>query len=262
MGSEFVCKIDGMSFLTKQEILTHLSQHHLRTVTTEENLQELKEQLERTFPGFLVEISKDIDFLGEERIDFNYAELSAMDLIYVALRSNLGNLYFAVLKDCQNHFNRGLQIFPTFEEGTVCTQRLLFGIKSCEKQLFDLAREHDVKLASIHLSRFEKYHDRYENSYNLFFNAVYSDGSVLAYTSLSINQDSLETNEEMEKVIQRCVKMISGQYVNFLEGEVQQEYSEAYQSDHMFYTIDGVDIDTLASRSKRMRITIVKEKND
>jgi hypothetical protein len=80
-------------------------------------------------------------------------------------------------------------------------------------------------------------------------------GEKTSLISLELDSSELQDDRYVKRKIKSTLGSLSSHFIRVIEG-IPLECEEDYHGS-VFYEIDGVDINTLASRAKTMKITII-----
>ena len=266
VAKEFVCKLDGMSFQTKEEMEAHIIETYVKVIKKEEELADMQSQLENELVDFVVNLSQNASLLEDSREDFDEDEFD--DAIYVELSLKDGDwiFHFAISPSYQfGNFNSELRVYSSVEEALKELHILMKGIAYLTSSLsskYTFLREVDKRPNmpfSVAFDEAEQEHRNHEHTLYIYIKKYFSTSNLNVEVDIfSFDWFLLESKETFFEAINRQIKRIDGPYVSFIEGEVTIEESfDPYQKGDTFL-IDGMDVEDLAKRAKRMRLTILE----
>jgi hypothetical protein len=252
LAKEFLCTVNGETFSTKEEALNYLMNQFVEEHIIEENesLLGLKKQIELALPGFIADVQTLIEN-NEEQI---LVDLSHPDISDTYLQFTIGNSTsygyhdpssFSTLEDA-------LSFYSLFLSGTECFRG---AVQTVLKQ--NLLMPLVCKIESIHQSS-----GTADSFYTYNINCYKEDGTLYRYCSIELDKYDFSSNETLQREIDSAIRKIEGEFLSSLEGIVTKA-SPKYINDHSFwYEIDGVPINTLLKKNKKVRVEIIEEKGE
>lgn len=258
MTKEFVCKIDGRTFSTKEEAVEYLSKYYIKKIDKQKDLMEIKRVLEDRFPNFIVEVSKNGSILEEVRVDYDTNRFTSSKTCYCKLTGTeiKGEIVFAISGDYEDEFNEELNVFRSVEKAIDILEKLIEGINTFKNKLLTFAKKYEEDATDVIIHQIEHYDYEYDHQFKVDFDIVSKSGVKKTYTNFYIDRYELE-EDKMEETMTKHLSWLSGRYVTVVEGEAKEVQSNDYYNTTHF-EIDGVEINHLAQRAKKMRVTIIE----
>jgi len=257
MNKEYVCTLDNRTFLTKEEMIAYVSSRYLREVTHSEEMLQIKEAFTHAFPQAILSFSTTNNLFEDLYIDHTSSDFK--DTVFYGLltsHSFKGQLPFAISSSYGNDYNQDLLVFKDEKNAISYFQSLFHASAYFSQKARSLIQHYNDDISDVVLdSIFYQYHD-YSPTFSLVFEKVTKNGEKTPLTTLDIDSTEIQDDVYIKRKIKAAISSLSSHFISVVEG-VPLECEEDYHGS-VFYEIDGIDINTLASRAKTMKITILE----
>lgn len=252
MAKEFLSTVDGKTFATKEEALDYLMNQFVEEhiIEEDESLLGVKKQIEHTLPGFIA----DVQTLMENNEEQILVNLSHPDISDTYLQFTIG--------DDSSYGYHDPSSFSTLEGALSFYSLFLSGAERFREAVQNILQSNLLmplvcKIESIHQSSGTS-----DSFYNYTINCYKEDGTLYHYCYLSLDKYDLASDETLQREIDSAIRKIEGEFLSSLEGNVTKA-SPKYINDHSYwYEINGVPINTLLKKNKKVRIEILEEKGE
>jgi len=265
LSKEFVCKIDGTSFASRQEMMDHLNRNYVKVMDTPLEFKEVELKLKTHFPDFMVETLSASAFKESERLDFRSKLFKKEKVVYCRLHPTTfkGSICFAISPSFKDTFNEDLRVYRSVEKAISSLETLLTQIDLFSKEALQLVQSYDSSVVSLSIHELEEQHisDYYggeEHYFSLSYHAFYKDGKSKHFTTISIPHEELDDKKCLQQQLTSSLQHVKGRYVMSVEGDVVEKEPNDYYSLEYYYEVDGIELDSLARRAERLRVTILE----
>jgi len=257
MNKEYVCTLDNRTFLTKEEMIDYLSSRYLREVTHSEKIPQIKKAFTRAFPQAALSFSTTNNLFEDLYIDYTSSDFGK-DAVYGLFTSKdfKGSIPFAISSSYGDGYNQDLLVFKDEKNAISYFQSLFHAGAYFSKKARSLIQQYNDDICDVVLDTVVyQYHD-YSPMFSLIFEKVTKNGEKTPLTTLEIDSTEIQDDVYIKRKIKAAISSLSSHFILVVEG-VPLECEEDYHGS-VFYEIDGIDINTLASRAKTMKITILE----
>lgn len=265
MSREFVCKIDGRSFLTKEEAMAYLESTFLDEVEKEEGLEDTEAELKKAFPQFRVKVTKEpltsdhVSYADENDPFFNGKEIVYVTLNGIDLDADLR---FEIKPRHEDDFHYDSRdSYETLEKAISFYHSFIDGSLQYAHNYLEELRKYEPNATSAKVTRIHQSCGTADDFYEYDVDILNSSDQVIASRRLELDEYDVEDTAGILREIKKDLIKVKGHYVTELEGHVTMG-SAKYCNDHStWYEVDGVAIDALAYRAdkegKKLRVQIV-----
>lgn len=252
MAKKFLSTVDGKTFSTKEEALNYLMNQFVEEHIIEENesLFGVKKQVEQALPGFIADVQTLVEN-NEEQILVN---LSHPDISDTYLQFTIGDYSSSGYHDLSSFstLEDALSFYSLFLSGAECFRDAVQNILQT-----NLLMPLVCKIESIHQSSGTS-----DSFYTYSINCYKEDGTLYRYCFIELDQYDFSSDETLQREIDSVIRKIEGEFLSSLEGTVTKA-SPKYINDHScWYEINGVPINTLLKKNKKVRVEILEEKGE
>ena len=252
LSKKFQSTIDGKTFATKEEALDYLMSSFVEehTIAEDESLLGIKKQIEQTLPGFIA----DVEYYSEEQKERLLVNLSHPTITNTYLTFSIG-------EDISYGYPE-FHLFSTLEKALSFYSLFLSGAERFRDAVQNILQTNLLmplvcKIEGIHQSSGTS-----DSFYTYTVNCYKEDGTLYRFCTLSLDKYDLASEEKLEKEIESALRKINGEFLSSLEGTVTKA-SAKYINDHSYwYEINGIPINTLLKKHKKVRVEILEEKGE
>lgn len=266
MNKEYICNADGRTFLDENEALQYIKSKFLEVVEKQEGLEFYENEFKAAFPEFIVKVTKRQIEDDDRHYSRNYKDTDKEEIQVQLKGINIeANFFFSFLNRETDlswsfpwNYDGSNGVFPNMDKALWFYKMLINNSSAYKEKLFNELKKYKTDLKEVVIYKIRESCGTADDFNEYYSRLVMNDESVLDYGYFSFDKYDMESEETLYQEMDKYIDGIKGAYVNVIEGEVAVG-TPKYCNDHStWYEVDGVAIDSLASRAKRLRVEILE----
>jgi hypothetical protein len=263
VNKEYICTIDGVKFLEKDHALKYLESKYLTVVEKSDEVKEYQERLSQVFPDFIINIIKK-HITKNDRESGNEFDESDKEIFYITMQSLKieAKFGFRVIERKQeiSYYDTWKDyggIFNSLNKAIDYYKLIIDKVNTFEQKVYNELSKYIENINKVFVYKINESGRTSEDHNEYYFRLLLNDNSNVDYGRFEFELEDFESEINLDKETDSYISKFKGRYITAIEGEVETGVS---RDSNTWFEVNGISINHLASRAKRMRVEILELK--
>lgn len=240
---EYLCTIDGEQFASKEELLSYMEKQYVKVIKVKKDLQEETEVLKKAFPGFFISVKEQEDIIHVKM------EMEGVE----------GEAKFEIKEKEQDKWGGRPRVFTKLEEAVSFFNTFFQKVDLVLSNVYLKMKTYKPNIKEIRLKSFHCGGEVADDYYEILPVAVLDNDHEMQIRKLEIEESAIHNDRYFYEFLQVYLRKIDADFITEIEGAVARNYNPNDYYAEQWYEVDGINLNILAERAKRLYVKIIEE---